>query len=226
MKELASAFGVRGVGNVWGLTEFPIACCSDPDRDPVAKLASTVGRPSPGVDVRVVDGELRVRGPQCFLGYTDSGLNDASFDNEGWYRTGDLGEVDEEGYVTITGRLKDVIIRNGENISALEIEDVLIGHGDINDAAVIGVPDARTGERVVALVVLAPARTTTLEDLREHFVSLGVARQRSPNRLRSSITFHATRWESPSRTNFDAVSYPRTRLMCREDPLPRRRSGQ
>ena len=123
---------------------------------PPTSWRCTVGRPSPHVDIRVVDGELRLKGPQCFLGYVDASLDAAAFDDEGWLRTGDLGEVDSEGFVTITGRLKDVIIRNGENISAVELEDVLLRHPDIVDVAVLGLPDARTGERVCAVVVPAP----------------------------------------------------------------------
>ena len=153
--ELVEVFGIRGVVNSWGLTEFPIVTCARPD-DPPDVLAETVGRASPGVSIRVVDGELRVKGPQCFMGYVDPSAEAAAFDEEGWMRTGDLGDVDPDGNVRITGRLKDVIIRNAENIAALEVEDVLLRHAAVVDVAVIGVPDARTGERLCAVAGRCP----------------------------------------------------------------------
>jgi acyl-CoA synthetase (AMP-forming)/AMP-acid ligase II len=181
LKELEEVFGIDVVINSWGLTEFPIATCPSPS-DPTEKLALTVGRPSPYVDVRVVAGELRLRGPQCFLGYVDASLDAAAFD-EGWLRTGDLGEIDGERFVTITGRIKDVIIRNGENISALELEDVLLRHPDIMDVAVLGLPDARTGERVCAVVVPVPGRTVDLGTIAVHCGAEGIARQKTPEQL-------------------------------------------
>jgi acyl-CoA synthetase (AMP-forming)/AMP-acid ligase II len=182
IRELDETFGTTGIVNSWGLTEFPIATYpSVHDRPEV--LATTVGRAVAGVEIRVVDGELRLKGPQCCSGYTDSTLDADAFDEDGWIRTGDLGTVDGEGNVTITGRLKDVIIRNGENISALEIEDLLLRHPDIVDAAVIGLPDRRTGEQVCAVVVTEGGQTVTLESVAAHFVAQGTARQKIPARL-------------------------------------------
>ena len=89
------------------------------------------------------EGELRLKGPQCFLGYVDATLDADAFDTDGWLRTGDLGLIDEGGNVRVTGRIKDAIIRNAENISALEIENVLATHPAVADVAVIGVPDRR-----------------------------------------------------------------------------------
>jgi acyl-CoA synthetase (AMP-forming)/AMP-acid ligase II len=182
LKELRDVFGVDVVLNSWGLTEFPIASSPAPS-DPPAKREQTVGRASPGVEVRVVDAELRLRGPQCFVGYVDAALEAGAFDDERFFRTGDLGVVDEDGYITITGRLKDVIIRNGENISALEIEDVLLRHADIVDVTVIGMPDDRTGERVCAVVVPAPGSTVTLESIAAHCAAQGIARQKTPEQI-------------------------------------------
>jgi acyl-CoA synthetase (AMP-forming)/AMP-acid ligase II len=182
IRELSEVFGIRGVVNSWGLTEFPIATCPAPD-DPPHVLAQTVGRPSPGVSVRVVDGELRLKGPQCFIGYADPAQDAGAFDDEGWFRTGDLGEVDSGGNVRITGRLKDVIIRNAENISALELVDILLRHRDVADVAVIGVPDERTGERVCAVVVPEPGAAITLAQLAEHCRAEGVARHKHPEQL-------------------------------------------
>jgi cyclohexanecarboxylate-CoA ligase len=155
--------GGSGIASGWGLTEAPIlttARHSDPDE----KLANTEGFPLPGVVMRVVKsdgsvaaageaGELRAKGPQVMVGYVDSRLDAPAFDEQGYFRTGDLGVIDADGYVTITGRLKDVIIRNGENISAKEIEDLLFTHPLIADVAVIGLPDPRVGERACAVVV-------------------------------------------------------------------------
>jgi cyclohexanecarboxylate-CoA ligase len=182
IRELVEAFGIRGVVNAYGLTEFPIATSPMAD-DPPEILAQTVGRPSPGVEVRVVDGELRLKGPQCFLGYIDPAQDAAAFDDEGWFCTGDLGEIDSDGSIRITGRLKDIIIRNAENISALEISDILLKHPHIADVAVIGLPDARTGERVCAVVVPEPGRTITLAEVAEHCRAEGVARQKHPEQL-------------------------------------------
>ena len=118
----------------------------------------------PGVELRVVtldgmhaavgeEGELRAKAPQLMLGYVDTALDAEAFDADGFFRTGDLGTVDADGFVRITGRLKDIIIRKGENISAKEIEDLLFTHPLVADVAVIGLPDAERGERVCAVVV-------------------------------------------------------------------------
>ena len=131
----------------------------------------------------MVDGELRLKGPQCFLGYVDSALDAAAFDEDGWFRTGDLGFVDDEGRVRIEGRLKDVIIRNAENISASEVEELLLTHPAIADLAVVGVPDPRTGERVCAVVVAEPGQPVTLPAILEFCVANGLARYKCPERL-------------------------------------------
>ena len=130
------------------------------------------------------EGELRLRGPQCFLGYVDAALDAAAFDADGWFRTGDLGIIDADGNVSVTGRIKDIIIRNAENISALEIEEALYQHPAVVDVAVVAAPDARTGERVCAFVVPAPdAPPPTITDLANHCRSLGLAVQKCPEQL-------------------------------------------
>ncbi len=182
LSQLAEVFGIDGVVNSWGLTEFPIATCPAPTDDPVL-LAETVGTASPGVQVRVMDGELRLKGPQCFLGYVDAELDGEAFDDDGWLRTGDLGTVGPDGFVRITGRLKDVIIRNGENLSAPEIESVLIRLPDISDVAVIGVPSERTGESVCAVVVPVPGAAVSLATIAAHCEAVGMARQKTPELL-------------------------------------------
>jgi len=192
--EIQRELGGRGIVASYGLTEFPIATyCTFDDSDEM--LALTEGRASPGVDIRVVDsderdcargeeGELRVRGPQMIKGYVDASLDAAAFDDKGFFRTGDLGVVEPTGHVRITGRLKDVIIRNAENISAQEIENVLYTHPKIADVAVIGLPDAKTGERCCAVVVLAPGESSlTIADLAEHCAANGLAKQKVPEQI-------------------------------------------
>jgi cyclohexanecarboxylate-CoA ligase len=179
-REVSEQFGVAGIASSWGLTEFPVATSETLQDD---NLASTVGRPTRGVAVRVVEGELRLKGPQCFLGYVDSSLDAAAFDEEGWFRTGDLGSIGDDGRVRIEGRLKDVIIRNAENISASEIEELLLTHPAVADVAVVGVPDPRTGERVCAVIVVEPGQTIILADILEHCVAAGLARYKCPERV-------------------------------------------
>jgi acyl-CoA synthetase (AMP-forming)/AMP-acid ligase II len=192
--ELERALG-HGVINSWGLTEFPAATSLAVD-DPPEKFLGSVGRPVRGVEVRVsgptgapqpvgVEGELRLRGPQCFAGYVDATLDADAFDEDGFFRTGDLGTIDDDGFVRVTGRLKDVIIRNAENISPLEVEGVLYEHPAIADVSVVAVPDPRTGERCCAVVVLAPdaAGGLTLADLAEHCRAHGLARHKVPEQL-------------------------------------------
>ena len=98
------------------------------------------------------EGEVRAKAPQMMLGYLDGALDAEAFDDHGYFRTGDLGLLNERNMLTITGRLKDVIIRKGENVSAKEVEDHLFTHPQVRDVAVIGLPDERSGERVVAIV--------------------------------------------------------------------------
>jgi acyl-CoA synthetase (AMP-forming)/AMP-acid ligase II len=162
--ELRDELGGSGIVSSYGMTEAPIVTYCGPQASE-AHRATTEGRASPGVDLKVVTadgapaapgepGEIRLKGPQLCLGYLDASLNGDAFDDEGYIKTGDLGTLDESGFLTIVGRLKDVIIRNGENISAKEIEDLLFAHPAVRDVAVIGLPDARVGERCCAVVAL------------------------------------------------------------------------
>jgi acyl-CoA synthetase (AMP-forming)/AMP-acid ligase II len=192
--EVREVLGGRGVCSSWGLTEFPIATSPSLD-DTDEQLTTTEGRPSPGVQVRVIgpdgrecspgnEGELCLQGRQMFHGYANPELMTDAFDDQGFFRTGDLGRVLPSGHVKITGRVKDVVIRNAENISATEVEDVLHGHPKILDVAVIGVPDRRTGERVCAVVTLAEGvDTLTLADVADHCRSVGLANQKIPERI-------------------------------------------
>ncbi len=192
--DLTAELGGVGIVSGYGLTEAPIVCmatCSDPDD----KLADTEGRATPGVTFKVValdgstagpgtEGELRVKGPQVMRGYLDSTLDADAFDEEGFFRTGDLGVLDDEGYVVVTGRLKDVIIRHGENISAKEVEDLVYQHPSVADVAVVGLPDPRTGERACAVVSLRPdMEPLELADLRAFLEEKGLRRQAVPEQL-------------------------------------------
>jgi acyl-CoA synthetase (AMP-forming)/AMP-acid ligase II len=192
-RQVRETFGVAGIANAWGLTEFPVATSPSLTGAPEV-LDHTVGAPVPGVSVRAVDnreielpagheGELRLKGPQCFLGYADATLDVDAFDNDGWLRTGDLGLIDANGNVRITGRIKDAIIRNAENVSALEVENVLATHPAVADVAVIGVPDPSAGERVCAVVVPASADGVSLESIVQHCRSRGLSRYKYPERL-------------------------------------------
>ncbi|MEE2852471.1 MAG: AMP-binding protein [Actinomycetota bacterium] len=192
-RQVRETFGLAGIANAWGMTEFP--CATSPSLTAAPEvLDHTVGPPVPGVEVRVVDcegaevgagreGELRLKGPQCFLGYADPTLDADAFDSDGWLRTGDLGLIDANGNVRVTGRTKDAIIRNAENISALEIENALATHPAVADVAVIGIPDPRTGERVCAVVVPATACEVSLESLVRHCQSRGLSRYKHPEHL-------------------------------------------
>lgn len=191
--EVKAELGGAGVVSVYGLTEAPFVVLSSP-RDPDEKLAGSEGRAAGGAELRVVaadgracapgeEGEIRVRGPQICRGYLDAAQDADAFDAEGFFRTGDLGRLDAEGFLGVTGRLKEIIIRNGENISAKEIEDLLYAHPRIAEAAVIGLPDARTGERCCAVVVLRDGAGFDLAELARYCREAGLARQKLPEQL-------------------------------------------
>lgn len=188
----ADAAGIAAC-RVYGLTEHPTVttCLHDA---PLEKRATTDGWIDEGNEVRIIDehgndlpagadGEVLTRGPEMFVGYLDEALDLESFLPGGWFRTGDIGRVDSEGYLTITDRKKDIIIRGGENISSVEVEDVLLAHADILDAAAVAMPDKTYGERVCAFIVVREGALVTLADIRRHFEALGVGRQKVPERL-------------------------------------------
>ncbi len=163
--EVRDEVGGRGIVHGYGMTEVPMISNGSP-HDTDEQLANTDGKPVEGADVRIVtldgrlavpdeEGEVRVKGPMVFHGYTDPALNEEAFDEDGYFRTGDLGRLRADGHLTLTGRLKDVIVRKGENISAKEIEDLLYTHPKVVEVAVIGLPDAERGERVCAVVQVA-----------------------------------------------------------------------
>ena len=192
--DLKHECGGVGIVSGWGLTEAPILTMNTV-RGTDEQLAETEGPPTPGVQLRTVgldgvpvgpgeEGELRARGPQICRGYLDRSLEADAFDEEGWFRTGDLGVIRGDGHVVITGRLKDVILRKGETISAKEVEDLLFTHPRIADVAVVGIPDAALGERACAVVVpAAGAPAPTLPELFEFLKAEGLTTQKIPEQL-------------------------------------------
>jgi cyclohexanecarboxylate-CoA ligase len=192
--DIKAELGGVGIVSGYGMTEAPIVTMASV-RDTDEVLAGTEGRAVAGVDLVAValdgtragageEGEIRVKCPMVMRGYLDGSLDADAFDADGYLRTGDLGRLDEAGNVAITGRVKDIIIRNMENISAKEVEDLLFTHPAVADAAVIGLPDDRTGERVCAVVVLRPgAEAPSLADLVAFTVENGLAKQKTPEQL-------------------------------------------
>ncbi|WP_329328293.1 class I adenylate-forming enzyme family protein [Streptomyces luteogriseus] len=167
----------------YGMTEVPMITMGAPGDDPEL-LATTEGRPPQGMEIRIVDGEVRLRGEAVCRGYLDPGQTAQAFDEDGFLRTGDLGRLTETGHLVLTGRLKDVIIRKGENISAQEIEDLLHRHPAVGDVAVIGLPDAARGELVCAVVEQPPgAEALTLSDVTAFLRTEGLSVHKLPERL-------------------------------------------
>ena len=180
-------FGVT-IYEGYGLTEAaPIVSTTAVDRSP---RWGSIGPPLPGVEVRLVDadgtnvtvgdpGEIWVRGPNVFAGYWDDPEATGRVLHDGWLRTGDVAVADDQGFLSLVDRMKDLIIVSGFNVYPAEVEDALMESAEVADAAVIGVPNARTGEAVTAFVVAAPGATPTLATLREH-VARRLARYKVP----------------------------------------------
>ncbi|HLX87803.1 MAG TPA: AMP-binding protein [Acidimicrobiales bacterium] len=193
--ERMASLGISAVRS-YGSTEHPSTTGSRHE-EPQDKRHYTDGHPLQGVELRLVDedghevpagarGEILSRGPDCCIGYTEPTLTAQSFDADGWFATGDVGVLDEDGYLTIVDRKKDIIIRGGENISALEVEEVLLRIPGVAEAAVVAAPDARLGEHACAFLRLLPgAEPVELPAVRAHFEQAGVARQKWPEDLRT-----------------------------------------
>jgi acyl-CoA synthetase (AMP-forming)/AMP-acid ligase II len=177
--------GGAGILSGYGLTECPVLTMNTP-KSPDEKLAHTEGRASLSEAQIVIaeDGEVRAKAPQMFKGYVNSALDESAFDANGFFRTGDLGALDGDGYLTITGRLKDIIIRKGENISAKELEDHLYAHPKVRDVAVIGLPDPIVGERCCAVVVPRdPTSPLSFDEMIVFLSGLGMMKQKLPEQL-------------------------------------------
>ncbi len=184
--------GIRAM-RTYGCSEHPTVSggvAADP-----AKASTTDGRVHVDNRVRIVDlevervlptgevGEIQTSGPELFLGYVDRSLDKKAFTPDGWFKTGDLGRLDGDSYLTIVGRRKDIIIRKGENISAKEVEDLILELPEVRQCAVIGVPDRDRGEMVVAVCVPAENRALTLDRISAHLAQAGIARQKFPEKL-------------------------------------------
>jgi acyl-CoA synthetase len=192
--ERMASLGISAIRS-YGSTEHPSTTGSRHE-EPQSKRHYTDGRPLLGVELRLVDeggrdvtpgerGEIWSRGPDCCIGYTDPALTTSNFDPEGWFATGDVGVLDEDGYLTIVDRKKDIIIRGGENISALEVEEMLMRIPGVAEAAVVAAPDERLGEHVCAFVRLTEGSAPVdLADVRAQLQGAGMARQKWPEELR------------------------------------------
>ncbi|GDI85103.1 short chain acyl-CoA synthetase [Escherichia coli] len=196
-KKVARECQQRGIKllSVYGSTESSPHAVVNLD-DPLSRFMHTDGYAAAGVEIKVVDdarktlppgceGEEASRGPNVFMGYFDEPeLTDRALDEEGWYYSGDLCRMDEAGYIKITGRKKDIIVRGGENISSREVEDILLQHPKIHDACVVAMPDERLGERSCAYVVLkAPHHSLSLEEVVAFFSRKRVAKYKYPEHI-------------------------------------------
>ena len=200
IKEALTVLGPKFV-QIYGQGEAPmtitalsrgdIADSSHPDW--AARLAS-VGRAQSVAEVRIVDadgaplpqgevGEIAVRGPQMFIGYLDPADDEGAFTRDGFFLMGDLGRLVEDRFIVITGRSKDIIIRKGENIAPLEIENILLQHPDVANVSIVGAPDPERGEIVVAFLVPHPGQGFDMAEMAAHLDAAGLARQKYPERL-------------------------------------------
>jgi acyl-CoA synthetase (AMP-forming)/AMP-acid ligase II len=167
VRALKQAFPGTSTRIYYGSTECGSATALA-DADALRKPGS-VGPPSPGVDVRLSDaGEICVRSAYLMDGYFDDPAATAAALREGWYHSGDLGELDDEGYLRVVGRIREVIRTGGESVAPVEVEAVLASHPSVAEVAVVGIPDPRWGEIVCAVVVPAPGALPTLPDLQQH----------------------------------------------------------
>ena len=181
--ERATKLGIM-VFRSYGSTEHPSVTGCMPET-PLDKRLHTDGRPLEGAELRLDDeGQIFTRGPELCLGYTDTELTAQAFDSEGWYATGDVGVLDDDGYLAITDRISDVIIRGGENISAQEVEELLMTIDGVAEVAVVAAPDERLGEHAAAVFRLRDgASAPTLDDVRAHLAQAGLAKQKWPESL-------------------------------------------
>ena len=187
----------------FGSTEHP-SITGSTFEDPWDQRARTDGRPLPGVEMRLVGedgrdvgvgepGEIVSRGPDCFFGYTDPARTAEAIDADGWYATGDVGVLDANGCLAITDRKKDIIIRGGENISAQEVEELIVRLPGVAECAVVAAPDPRLGEHAAVFVrLLSGQDEPSLDAIRAHLQAAGLARQKWPEEVRSVEEFPRT----------------------------------
>ena len=204
MRQVVDQMNMREVTIAYGMTETsPVSTQTSAD-DPLEKRVTTVGRVHPHVEIRIADpdtgatvprgtgGEFLTRGYSVMLGYWNDPQRTAeAIDSDGWMHTGDLAVMDGEGYVNIVGRIKDMIIRGGENVYPREIEEFLHTHPDIVDVQVIGVPDIRYGEEVMAWIQLRDGAETTADDIKD-FCRDTIAHYKVPRHIKFTDTFPMT----------------------------------
>jgi fatty-acyl-CoA synthase len=203
MRQVIDQMGMEGVTIAYGMTETSPVSLQTAMDDPVDKRVSTVGRVQPHVEVKIVDeagatvprgtpGEICTRGYSVMLGYWDDPEKTAQvLDVEGWMHTGDLGVLDDEGYCRIVGRIKDMVIRGGENIYPREVEEFLYSHPAIEDVQVVGLPDDRFGEELCAWVRLKPGASAAEEEIRV-FCRGQIAHYKIPRYVRFVDSFPMT----------------------------------
>ena len=204
MRQVVDQMNMSEVTIAYGMTETsPVSTQTSAD-DPLEKRVTTVGRVHPHVEIRIVDpetgrtvprgtsGEFLTRGYSVMLGYwNDPERTAEAIDSDGWMHTGDLAVMDDEGYVNIVGRIKDMIIRGGENVYPREIEEFLYTHPDVVEVQVIGVPDARYGEQVMAWVQLRDGADTTTDDIKD-FCRGTIAHYKVPRYIKFTDSFPMT----------------------------------
>jgi len=201
--ERAETLGISTVRG-YGSTEHPSISCCRHSEDRIKRL-TTDGRPMEGVEIELRTDEGRLaepgepgaiwsRGPDCFLGYTDFDLTRAAIDGEGYFDTGDIGVVDEAGFLTIVDRKKDVIIRGGENVSAAEVENILLGMPGVAEVAVVAAPDERLGEHGYAFIRMVPnaGSVPDLAAVQRHLAASGLAKPKWPEEVGSIEEFPRT----------------------------------
>ena len=190
IREAADYFERAVVTRVYGSTEVPVTTVGVVDRNDVEHAAESDGEVGIA-SVKFADatgataetGEVLARGPQMLVGYVHAGDEAGVFNAQGYYRTGDLGRWIDGRYLVIAGRLKDIIIRNGENISPKEVEDLLAGHPDIAEVAIVGLPDDKTGERACAVIVPRASVQPDVASLRDFLDARGVAKFKVPEQV-------------------------------------------
>ncbi|MEQ8791393.1 MAG: AMP-binding protein [Pirellulaceae bacterium] len=204
MRKVIHQMGAEGITIAYGQTEASPVVTQTRVDDPLQLRVETVGRPLPGVEVKIIDpatgrelgdnqqGELCSRGHQVMIGYYNHPeATRQAIDDDGWLHSGDLAVRLENGYYRITGRIKDMVIRGGENIYPREIEEFLFTHGAVEQVAVVGVPDAKYGEELCAWIRLVEGATATQEEIRE-FCRQHLARYKVPRYVRFVESFPQT----------------------------------
>ena len=204
MRQVVERMNMSEVTIAYGMTETSPVSTQTSAGDPLKKRVTTVGRVHPHVEIKIVDpetgetvprgtgGEFRTRGYSVMLGYwNDEARTAEAIDTDGWMHTGDLAVMDDEGYVNIVGRIKDMIIRGGENVYPREVEEFLYTHPDIVEVQVIGVPDVRYGEEIMAWVQLRAGADTTAADIKD-FCRGTIAHYKVPRYIKFTDAFPMT----------------------------------